>query len=534
MRLGRFLTLLSLCTIIRAYLLDWPAPFQWPEPPTLLAVLRQLDPRFLPNDFLTNSISRSPNAVFAWLVAGFCRISGLNWIRGYQLLKLVVAALQIPMLYLVVAVILPISRKPAFQLVFFFFAILSLNNYFTIFYPIAQYSPFQTWLVPYTVAMAMFPIGLGLWKSRSACGKVAGIGILAAAELVHPVVGLCYCSFALLLEATVPGDQHRLNRWSTWVPMAACLSAGVTAIKIFSHGHIGLDDLMPIYVLERHPHHFYMPFILKTYGIQLLLTFLALVIPTLLAKKRGDAVLFRQGLLFSLAFMAFQLGQYLFANVWPVRYVVLFGLTRFYLFSFWMIAILWSALATTALPSPEKVLRWFDSRKAGLILAPLFCLLFAASLVVEQKRARTIDKGDRQLVHWLRDHTTSDAVIGIARNGDHEIQKAVASFFARAFAKRAVTGDLGFPFEESTIVEWSQRWRELFVKDGVFIKTTTNRVDYVLVDRSVPVRCDPAFKGRHFNLYLLEKCPGACALPEPISAVPTAVLQVDDFLDSKL
>ena len=80
-------------------------------------------------------------------------------------------------------------------------------------------------------------------------------------------------------------------------------------------------------------------------------------------------------------------------------------------------------------------------------------------------------------------------------------------FLIRVYARRAVLGDMSFPFYEPMISEWMDRVQALGVEAGALVIDPRFRVDYLVTDQSTRLACAPSARFDTYSIYSVKDCP---------------------------
>lgn len=483
----------------------WKA-FHWPALDNIPLLKRIVDAGYLENDFLTNAYTNSPREPFVYLVLTLKGMLFSEWYEVFYLLKMILLLVSIGLLFLAISSFIPLKNRIIFQMSFVLFSFFShdlrgvaiwtyMNTYPPMIYEPTAHAVASLWI---SLGLIFIAGNLNIFK------VVVSLFSFSIGAIIHPAVGLCgvFFLFLLLLASEIPRKFKRLMLSS------AAVGVGVVCIQFLyaQTSAISLSEFIRIYIIERHPHHFFMSYVWKLEYARYILTFVLLITPGLFSVYIKSKGVLKMSFIFALGFVVFPVAQYYFIEIYPLRSVAVAGLVRFHMYSFWMVATVWSYFFS-------ELFLYFLSRSIVrrackshmripyrvLSISVLFLTLLIGYKKINRNPWELLPSANQEMLDWLKNQTSSSAVVAV-RN------PALDTFHIRIFAERAVFADDGFPFQEKLIAEWRERKHGIEIKNGqVFIRGKF-KVDFIVLTHEEKISCLAVFENAIGVVYRLEHC----------------------------
>lgn len=497
--------------------------FKWTTAQDIPYLLRMLDSSYLQNDFYTNAMMDSPRLFFNTVIYGITLL-GVDWYAALYFMQVFVELLLKPlyfMLFYHVLLAYNDNKEIGNTIKFIIFFTVVFIAFFTI--TKWSQSPFG-WKTMYhnpTINPAYLSYFIGLlYTSVFFCqNKLKHFSslFLFIATLIHPIAGLCSFAFTFIFSLPVLHSKKDIYKYlqdaMIGIILPACYYLNVEKNFI----HCSTDYFFEIYAKMRHPRHFLLSQEVDRYTIMwVVLLFLPLAFSFLQRNKKVQYIT-----LFSFtSCLLAPLLQYLGTEVLPIKFIMNLGPSRFTgLYNIILIMntlIVLCALMSHNIPilcSRLEKYRAFNrlvvvclNKKVCLVKSirgPFFLLdnilrsykkgFFSISFIsIILLTFYTItdpldyyDKklsGTRDILIWLKNETPQDSVIFNTRSK----LGIIDNFLIRTYSERAITAEHGYPFNESVIEEFAERFHLLrqskkYTPSDYACINTFYRADYVIM-----------------------------------------------------
>lgn len=499
-----------LACVLSVYSLFWHlqnkmwSVFEWPAFDNATLVRRFLEPEYLLNDFYTNAYVHTPREPFSFFVASLQKMLGLQWWETFFVLKYFVVVSSGSLLYLA---LVKAKRTPVnwiFRLVFLIGFLWVYNREAIEPFFISGYLPLFIEPTAHTFSLVFFLLGYLISPKYNARVFVRQF-LFATSAVIHPVVAVCAWSFFGCFAFL---DKKELK---SWINDFVGVILGILFIKLYYHTSVNLspDELLKIYVIDRHPHHFHSSYIWSKEWDRYLISAMALTGFAALSFLK-DYKSLRVARFFLLSFILFPLMQFLFVETYPIREAIHFGFTRYNIFTFWMVLFCSANFIPEALNSiplwHNRILSRPNFLNSKIVMG---VLNFAAvvGFVFLSIKVFTFNKNPmfvypseyQEILNWLRTNTSREAIVQVDKN-------AIDPFDVRLFADRAIMGDNGFTFNESKIHEWYERWKAFRVVNDKVEFNHKFKIDYVVLNKEVHINCSKVYENSIFQIYDVRNC----------------------------
>ncbi len=163
-------------------------------------------------------------------------------------------------------------------------------------------------------------------------------------------------------------------------------------------------------------------------------------------------------MLFILSFNFSVIGQYLFVELFPIKEFVLLGMSRFTMFGYWMIAILWtiilSELLNRKLKNINTFLKKFNVNLSPAFFAAIIISIFIALIIIKDNPKKTHIAHNNKLSNFIS-KTDKNAVFAAPLNN-------IFPETIQLIHKRSVFVGNTFPFNEKYFKEYNNRRKALY------------------------------------------------------------------------
>lgn len=322
-----------------------PSAYTWGEQDMMPFLERLADPTFLENDFFTNaSVEKSPRMVFTYVIHGISYLTGLSWYQTLYIGKLLLL-MGLPVLfYLVLMALLEkyVSRVKLNKLAWILvmgIALVVVSEDISFVFSIAGLATYKPVLIANNVSLLFCFIGV-LLKERQ-YNPLFYLTFFFLGCLLHPVMGLF--TIAFYFSFLIPKFKtEKVNLLS--IGLTALSAILIIRFLFAPSSELSTAEFIEYYVLERHPWHYHVPDFSHWlgnwqlfFGLMILLMAIPLVYG-LTRKKRELSILAAISLFAYIAAIGI---QYLFIDVFPVKFMAYLGVTRYTIFAYWSLLILW-------------------------------------------------------------------------------------------------------------------------------------------------------------------------------------------------
>ena len=503
-----YMLLLSLCSVFSFVLKKgWRTAFEWTTVQDIPLILRLMDPDFLTNDFYTNSLTGSPRFLFSYIFYGFTKL-GIKWYLLLYGFKFLYHSISSPLLFLMMYTIVAkwkpdhVSKVHASVINFILFLgalglLSSIQGYFGAPFgwgPIQSYS----FLSPMTLSY-FFGLLYNISSFSDFKFKYLSSFILAFSVLLHPVIGLFH--FVISLIFLLPIAFHR----GTVIRLLADFLLGILAPFLFfmnafpDNVSISASSFIHHYVVIRHPHHYLMSEVVSSRSVKWVVLFL---IPFLLSLTSKNKKLICLSFFIFASFLLFPFIQFLGTEVWEIKKIAVLGPSRFSTYT----SILWGlnmiivcstvcqnqiinnkyrflhvrkimsgSLVKNISVSINAILSIFKDFLERQLKFPLLLVLYFVVIFFFTYRhpLQYYDKGSSVvLIEWVSKNTPKNSTFFV---------RGIDSFIVRVFGRRAIFSDTAFPFDESSITDFTERF--LILRNSHIF----NSFDYACLNRSYAV-----------------------------------------------
>jgi hypothetical protein len=461
---------LGLFSLIYFYFTGNVSAFEWPSIDMGPFFERYVDPNFLLNDFFTNSsVQPNPRHIFGYFIIALTEIFATDWYTIFFGLKaLFIIILPILFYWTIVSVVADKIEKNnntrvLLSIIAFFGTALVLNNKVASIFSVAWWKPLAIFVAPQTLALVLGLLAIVLFYYNSNNIKKTLIPILFFfATLIHPSIG----AFCLLFLAMANLKQI-LEMKRYWFTLFL-LSVVVPGILLLWAYHVpeplSAQEFVKYYAIEHHSSHYLpsqfgsltpLPWWVSFCFIIVLMIFVAWF-----AIKKKDNDLLGLSLVFLLGYSSAVLVQYLFVELFPIKIIASIGISRFTLFGYWMLGILYSLLLLKhfSLVRISQLLKWINKnniikslslRTVSVILLVSVCVATIFAGWMKDNHQTDFKNKHHSLYEWVQKSTKNDSVFAIYFD-ELKIKFPLVM-------KRAVFAGNGFPFREDAFRENSDR-----------------------------------------------------------------------------
>ena len=323
-----------------------PTAYTWGEQDMMPFFERFQDPGFLPGDFFTNSsMIKNPRWVFGYFIAGLSAISGLSWYKVLYMSKLLLLLIM-PLLHykLVIALLGRYVERVKLEHISWFVLFATIltvlyTEYRQVF-SVARWEHYKPVLNSANISMLICFVAILLKEAKKSAYLFLPLFILGT--LFHPAMGI----FCVVFYITFLLPQFTIERADILKITLSCLLTAVFIKMIFSSANqLSTSEFIEFYVVERHPWHYYVSRFDHWLGdwhyffVLMNLLLWGTVIYGIIKKDRNLVIL---GLISSAGYIASILLQYIFIEIYPIKSFAYLGVTRYSIFGYWSMIVLWA------------------------------------------------------------------------------------------------------------------------------------------------------------------------------------------------
>ena len=431
-----------------------PTAYTWGEQDMMPFFERLSDPDFLQGDFFTNTTTiKNPRWVYGYLIAGLSALNGLSWYVNLYLAKLLLL-LGMPVLYYEVMVALLgryLNRDKLERISWFilFGTILTVvyTDYRHVF-SIARWDNYKP--VINSANLSLAACFLGILAREVKRTSLMHLILFMVGAFIHPAMGIFCATFYISFLLPQIRKEWRLILKIT----ISCLLAAVLIKLIFSSDSpLGTSEFIEFYVIERHGWHYYLPLFQHWLGnwkhFFLLMNILlwSTVVFGLIRKQKH---LVQLGLISALGYIASVVLQYLFIEVYPVKLMAYLGVTRYTVFAYWAMIMLWAyILSHLKIKTPRLKL---PKLTLGVVLALFVNFLILGMLYLDNPR-EVRSQVWKDFYSFVGDTAPESTFLTYSERLNTDL---------RIIGRRPVFISKEFPFVESKIEEYTDRRRLAF------------------------------------------------------------------------
>lgn len=457
-----------------------PTAYTWGEQDMMPFFERVFDSKYLTNDFFTNTtVQKNPRWVYGYFIVAISWLTTLSWYNTLYILKLILCIVN-PILYykVILALLRKYVDKAAISrlspLVLFAVVLMVFLDNFRDFFTIGSWLNYTRAIQANSLALLFCFLAI-IFKERGS-KSIIYIAFFFFACLMHPVVGfLGIVFYSIFLLPQYKKEKKNIAKiFLTGILGMACIKF------IFASGSaLSTSEFIKYYVLERHPWHYHVPYY-KVYVTDwqqyfIYINFLFSV-PFFygLAKKRTNL------LYLSIISWVFYSGaiamQYVFIDLYPVKEMAYFGVSRFTSFGYWLLLILWGILLSDFLTKgKEFVFPSLSFKSFGLIVLNL---AFVGILYIDNPIETNYLK--RKDFYDFVSNTPEDAIFST--------YATKLSADLRIVGRRGVLVGLEFPFTENAIAEFSNRFAMLYGSrqqpiNGTYFYRNMKTEDFIAISK---------------------------------------------------
>ena len=456
-RFDFFLALIiSLISVVLVLLKDNLTAYEFQALDSVEFFERVKDSTYLVNDFFTNvSLIPNPRFVYYYFVLFLMNLFRTDWYSVFFFIKVVYVVFLPVLFYLVILSLikarLETEREYKIASIFALLAVL-----FVLFDPVSYFFSIAFWWPLFLHANSQnFGIFLGLLTVLISQNKRFSPIIVtlswAITTLFHPAIG----AFMFMFYHMAIFDRIKTKRF------LAILIAGILVpqliLLLFFGPKIPLSskDFVHYYVVENLPHQYMVSHLASTihripsWIINAAAMVNLMLITSLIAIRRKNLQVVKLSLIFIAAYCGSILSQFIFTEIYPVKWVAALGPIRFTLFGYWMISILFILVGVDIFKNSKFV----DKFKFVVIDKKIYFLVIVLLLIVlnflKDNPFEEARQKNAAFYNWLEKSTGDDEVFASYLSLLH--------FDIPIIGKRAIFFGNGWIFREDYLPEFTER-----------------------------------------------------------------------------
>ncbi len=457
-----YVYLLILASAIQFFLTGSHTAFEWTTTQDIPTLIRLSDPGFLKFDFYTNAIENAPRFAFLYSIYSL-QVFGLDWYSSLYLVKIIFTLSIKPALFLASYKLInswtTVTTHYKVEYVKLFLFLLIATSVSTLFFKEpAGWSAIEKYrfLSPMTLSAVFGLLYISLSLNKSAFNWQS-MTVLFVTTLLHPVVGLSLFSVKLIFIPP-PNYKSQINTSLITFLFGVILPIIILKLSYSTTTSLTAEEFIYHYVFLRHPHHYDMSAVISWNFISWLALF---ILPFIYATYKGNKNLIILSILCFLFFTIPVLLQYTGVSLLPSKYIAQLGPSRFSIFAplvwFSEIFIFILAISKTGTRFPEilEKKKILNVQLTNSINKTYFWFLFVGLVLIvwSTTNKNPIEKANsetKKILTWIKFYTPVDAIILVPLN-------TFDTFMIRAYSERSIFSDEAFPFNESYMIEFSER-----------------------------------------------------------------------------
>lgn len=470
-----FKFLLIIFSLLYFLLFNTSNAFEWTTVSYIPLIYRLEDPTFLINDFFTNSNFNTPR-IFPAMVFRLLSINILQVNRVLYLIKLLIMSITPIFVYMFLNLItdkisvyldIIIEKKVQYFITFLSVVFMYINYEYTVF----GWGSIIDFRVLSSMQIAFFfgLIGNVIHLKDFRFKYLFVILFLSISTFFHPIIGFFSLLILIFFELFFYGANIKLIRITFY--SIGVLSVIGLMLYMFSSNGLSTIDYINIYIRYRHPHHYLVTYIFENNIFGYIYFNLIFVILVILNYKMSCLRNISLILYFYVIFYIFGISQYLFIEIFPVKFIATLGPSRFFVFrEILLTPLILSTIflyidkyKTTNVELQQlvreislffqnlarSIFHVFKS-KINLSIFTILSLLIFFFVTYDDPFNLSKNPSKSELIEWISNNTEEESVFFI--DGDID-----TTFIIRVLAQRAVFIDSAFSFDENFMEEFYAR-----------------------------------------------------------------------------
>jgi hypothetical protein len=437
-----------------------PTAFEWPGTDMAPFYERQRDPKFLPNDYYTNSISQpNPRLVFGYSIVGLAHFFHIDWYSVYFALR-VVMTLTVPVLWYLslVGMVEPALRddrqrwiaRIALGVAIVLVMRRSVSNWFSI----AWWPPFLIYVGAHPVSQWLWLLGIVMRDGLNKWAKHLSLAVWFAATLCHPAIGL----FMFVFYWLIVFDRSRWRDLVVTGLISVVVPFVILAALFRVDAPLSAKEFIDFYVFAQHPFHYevaqFATLTKYPWWVSFSLILGLMGVARIIGAARNDQQLKTWAIRFSAAYGGCVVLQYIGIDLLPIKLIAIIGPSRFSALGYYLLAVLAARVSCDLWPErwkwPEvpSRYRWISRARfhpwhVGVLMAASAIALYGLSKDDLQHQVRGLYAG---FYDWVEHNTAPDAVF-------HPTFNQPLHQHLPTIGRRAVLASQSFPFREDAVRE---------------------------------------------------------------------------------
>lgn len=502
-----FKFLLIIFSLLYFLLFNTSNAFEWTTVSYIPLIYRLEDPTFLINDFFTNSNFNTPR-IFPVMVFRLLSNNLLQVNRVLYLIKLLIMTITPIFVYMFLNLItdkilvyidIIIEKKVQYFITFLSVVLLYINYDYEVFGwgSIIDFKFLSSMQIAFFLGLIGNVIHLKDFRFK----YLFVILFLSISTFFHPIIGFFSLLILISFELFFYGANIKLIRITFY--SISVLSVIGLMLHMFSSNGLSTIDYINIYIRYSHPDHYLVTYIFENNIFGYIYFNFIYVILVILNYKVSCLRNIRLILYFYVIFYAFGISQYLFIEIFPVKFIATLGPSRFFVFREILLTPL--ILSTIFLYIDKykntyveleqlvsEISLFFQNlarfifhvfrSKINLSIFTILSLLIFFFVTYDDPFNLSKNPSKSELIEWISNNTEEESVFFIV--GDIN-----DTFIIRVLAQRAVFIDNAFSFDENFMEEYYARSIIGFNLKGAKIDNyicliDNYKIDYFLLPKS--------------------------------------------------
>ncbi|MCB0415713.1 MAG: hypothetical protein KDD50_15345, partial [Bdellovibrionales bacterium] len=493
--------------------------------------------KYLVNDFFTNaSVEQNPKHIFAHIIWFVHEIVGGHWYKAIFILKLILVILTPIVWFLFLRTSIRRLGGPENSWVIgLLVGIPILNDILG--YNLVQWFSIAWWpaysdsVSPNNISIMLFLSGFILLHSNFKFRRVPCWCLYSASAFIHPSAVLMSLFFVSVIETS----RYVLNpKYSKNFKIYLDILTPIFVSLVFLRYLYNQPDGVPIsivkeaYVYLGHSSHYLVQNLGSLTGYSWKWSFLLnllvsmgilLMYPKSISFKKRLIMICLIWSVFNLAILI----QYLSVTLQLSKIFLYIGITRFFEFSYWLLAIL------VSIPMSHLAQKYIRIRSIAWVVRLLFCCIIGVLLTLSTQikmddPLKSVKLENKELFAFIQNSTDQKAVFAVPFG---ELTRSVP-----LVVKRAIYAGYGFPFNEKFFAEYIERESLMYgtfqerqivsaswiggamakiyqsrSPDQFYRYSKSHRLDYVIVESAFLKKFgaySPVFSGLRYTIFSVD------------------------------